>query len=94
MAGVTQAADGSPSMAYWQQDSFRQPEAEYLARVFAWEEPARCWFGAPVWTATRLRCTGGPQTRLTGGDGEDLAGVSQLRFDDGLAVEERFPAER
>ena len=29
------------------------------------------------------------QTRLTDGDGEDLAGVSVLRFDDGLVVGER-----
>ncbi len=37
--------------AFWQQHPFREPEPDYLARVFAEEESAQCRFGTPIVTA-------------------------------------------
>lgn len=76
--------------AFWQQHPFRPPEPDYLARVFAEEESARCRFGAPIVDGDQAAVPWDAQTRLTDGGTEDLAGVSLLRFNaDGLVVEER-----
>jgi hypothetical protein len=76
--------------AFWQQHPFRDPEPGYLARVFAEEESAECWFGAPLVDGDQAAVPWSAQTRLTDGGSEDLAGVSLLRFGtDGLVVEER-----
>ncbi len=71
-------------------------EQDYLARVFAEEESARCRFGTPIVDGDQAAVPWTAQTRLTDGGTEDLAGVSLLRFrDDGLVVEERdFWAQR
>ena len=76
--------------AVWQQHPFRDPEPDYLARVFAEEESARCEFGAPIVDGDRAAVPWSAQTVLTDGGNEDLAGVSLLRFSaDGLVLEER-----
>ena len=78
--------------AFWQQHPFREPEPGpgYLARVFAEEESARCRFGTPIVDGDYAAVPWSAQTRLIDGGGEDLAGVSLLRFGaDGLVVEER-----
>jgi hypothetical protein len=76
--------------AFWQQHPFRDPEPDYLARVFAEEESAQCQFGTPIVDGDRAAVPWTAQTKLTGGGSEDLAGVSVLRFGaDGLVVEER-----
>jgi hypothetical protein len=76
--------------ALWQQHPFHDPEPGYLARVFAEEESAQCWFGAPIVDGDRAAVPWSAQTRLADGGSEDLAGVSLLRFGaDGLVVEER-----
>jgi hypothetical protein len=75
--------------ASWRQHPFREPEAGYLARVFAEEESATCKFGTPIVDGDRAAVPWTAQTRLTDGGSEDLAGVSVLRFnDDGLVAEE------
>jgi predicted SnoaL-like aldol condensation-catalyzing enzyme len=79
-------ADG----AFWQQHPFRDPEPEYLTRVFEEEESAECEFGTPIVDGDRAAVTWTGQTRLVDGGTEDLVGVSLLRFDeDGLVVEQR-----
>ena len=76
--------------AFWQQHPFREPEPDYLARVFVEEESAECEFGAPLVDGDRAAVPWRAQTKLVGGGAEDLVGVSLLRFDaDGLVVEER-----
>jgi SnoaL-like domain len=76
--------------AFWQQHPFRDPEPDYLARVFAEEEWAECQFGAPLVDGDQAAVPWSAQVRLTDGGSEDLAGVSVLRFGtDGLVVEER-----
>lgn len=76
--------------AFWKQHPFREPEPGYLSRVFEEEESARCEFGAPVVDGDRAAVTWSARTVLVGGDGEELVGVSLLRFDgDGLVVEQR-----
>ncbi len=76
--------------AYWQQHPFREPEPEYLARVFAEEESAHCEFGTPIVDGDRAAVTWSARTRLVDGGAEDLVGVSLLRFDgNGLVVEQR-----
>jgi hypothetical protein len=76
--------------ALWQQHPFLDPEAGYLARVFAEEESAQCQFGVPIVDGDRAAVAWAAQTRLVDGGTEDLAGVSVLRFDaDGLVVEHR-----
>jgi SnoaL-like domain len=76
--------------AFWQQHPFRYPEPDYLARVFAEEESARCQFGRPIVDGDQAAVPWNAQTRLTDGGIENLAGVSLLRFsDDGLVLEER-----
>jgi len=75
--------------AVWKQHPFRDPEPDYLARVFAAEESARCEFGTPIVDGDQAAVPWSAQTVLTDGGHEDLAGVSLLRFrDDGLVVEE------
>jgi hypothetical protein len=79
-------ADG----AVWQQHPFREPELDYLARVFAEEESAQCRFATPIVDGDQAAVPWSAQTRLVNGGREDLAGVSVLRFNaDGLVVEER-----
>ena len=79
-------ADG----AYWQQHPFRDPEPDYVARVFDEEESAQCEFGNPIVDGDRAAVPWSGQTRLVGGGAENLIGVSLLRFDsDGLVVEQR-----
>jgi hypothetical protein len=82
--------------AFWQQHPFRDPEPNYLSRVFGEEESAQCWFGTPIVDGDQAAVRWSAQTRLADGGTEDLAGVSLLRFSaDGLVVEERdFWAER
>lgn len=76
--------------AFWQQHPFRDPEPDYLARVFAEEESAQCHFGEPIVDGDQAAVPWSAHTRLVDGGTEDLAGVSLLRFDaDGLVVEER-----
>jgi len=76
--------------AFWQQHPFRDPEPDYLARVFAAEESAQCQFGTPIVDGDRAAVPWSAQTRLADGDTETLAGVSLLRFSpDGLVLEER-----
>jgi nuclear transport factor 2 (NTF2) superfamily protein len=76
--------------AVWQQHPFREPEPDYLARVFAEEESARCEFGTPIVDGDRAAVPWSAQTVLTDGGREDLAGVSLLRFSaGGLVLEER-----
>ena len=76
--------------AFWQQHPFHEPEPNYLARVFAEEESARCWFGTPIVDGDQAAVPWSAQTRLTDGGAENLAGVSLLRFsNDGLVLEER-----
>jgi hypothetical protein len=66
--------------AFWQQHPFREPEPDYLARVFAEEESAQCWFGTPIADGDQAAVPWSAQTRLKDGGAEDLAGVSLLRF--------------
>jgi SnoaL-like domain len=82
--------------AFWQQDPFRDPDPDFLARVFAEEESARCRFGTPIVDGDQAAVPWTAQTRLNDGGAEDLAGVSLLRFRaDGLVTEERdFSAQR
>lgn len=76
--------------ALWVQHPFREPERDYLARVFAEEESATCRFGRPLVDGDRAAVPWSAETRLVGGGQEVLAGVSLLRFDsEGLVVEER-----
>jgi hypothetical protein len=79
-------ADG----AFWQQHPFREPEPDYVARVFAEEASAECQFGVPMVDGDRAAVVWSGRTRLVDGGSEDLIGVSLLRFDeDGLVVEQR-----
>jgi hypothetical protein len=79
-------ADG----AFWQQHPFREPEPDYLTRVFEEEESAECEFGTPIVDGDRAAVSWKGRTRLVDGGSEDLIGVSLLRFDDdGLVVEQR-----
>ena len=76
--------------AFWQQHPFRDPEPDYLARVFAEEESALCQFGTPIVDGDQASVRWSAQTRLADGATENLAGVSLLRFgEDGLVLEER-----
>jgi len=76
--------------AYWQQHPYHDPDPDYLARVFAEEESAECWFDPPIVDGDRAAVSWRAQTRLTDGGTEDLAGVSLLRFStDGLVLEHR-----
>lgn len=76
--------------AVWQQHPFREPERDYLTRVFGEEESAECRFGRPIVDGDQAAVPWTAQTRLIGGGAEDLAGVSILRFGPGgLVVEER-----
>jgi hypothetical protein len=76
--------------ARWQQHPFRDPDPDYLARVFAEEESARCRFDRPIVDGAQAAVSWSAQTRLADGGTEDLAGVSLLRFSpDGLVLEER-----
>jgi len=79
-------ADG----AVWRQHPFRDPDPDYLARVFAEEESAQCQFGTPIVDGDQAAVPWSAQTRLADGGSENLAGVSLLRFsEDGLVLEER-----
>jgi hypothetical protein len=79
-------ADG----AFWKQHPFRDPDPDYLDRVFAAEESAQCQFGTPIVDSDQAAVPWSAQTRLTDGRAEELVGVSLLRFnDDGLVLEER-----
>jgi hypothetical protein len=76
--------------AFWQQHPFHEPEDGYLGRVFAEEASAQCWFGTPIVDGDKAAVPWSAQTRLMDGGGENLAGVSLLRFsNDGLVLEER-----
>ena len=74
----------------WQQHPFRDPDPDFLARVFGEEESAQCQFGTPIVDGDRAAVPWTAQSRLIAGGTEDLAGVSVLRFNaDGLVTEER-----
>ena len=74
--------------ALWRQHPFRDPEPGYLARVFAEEESAQCWFGTPIVDGDQAAVPWTAQTKLKDGGTENLAGVSMLKFrPDGLVVE-------
>jgi hypothetical protein len=78
--------------AHFQSHPFRdaQPAAEYVERVFAEEEAAAPVFHDPIVDGDRAAVEWRAQTRLRDGSGEDLVGVSLLRFDaEGLVVEQR-----
>jgi SnoaL-like domain len=76
--------------ALWQQHPFRDPDPDFLARVFAEEDSAECTFGVPIVDGDQAAVHWRAQTRLTDGGSEDLAGVSLLRFSaDGLVLEHR-----
>ena len=76
--------------AFWRQHPFRDPEPDYLTRVFDEEESAECQFGTPIVDGDRAAVSWTAHSRLTAGGTEDLAGVSLLRFNaEGLVVEER-----
>ena len=76
--------------AFWSQHPFREPEPDYLARVFDEEESAECEFGEPLVDGDRAVVEWSACTRLRDGGTEELAGVSLLRFDaDGRVVEQR-----
>jgi len=76
--------------ARWQQHPFRDPEPDFLARVFAEEESAECRFGEPIVDADRAAVSWSAQTMLADGGTEDLAGVSVLRFNaEGLVLDQR-----
>jgi hypothetical protein len=78
-------ADG----AVWQQHPFQEPEAGYLARVFAEELSATCEFSTPIVDGERAAVPWKASTVLVDGGTEELAGVSVLRFDtDGIVVDE------
>jgi len=71
---------------------FRPPEPprDYVERVLAAEESARCEFGEPVVDGDRAAVEWRGSTRLRDGGREELAGVSLLRFDrEGRVVEQR-----
>jgi hypothetical protein len=51
--------------AFWQQHPFREPEPDYLARVFAEEESAECRFGTPIVDGDHAAVPWSAQTRLT-----------------------------
>jgi hypothetical protein len=79
-------ADG----AFWQQHPFRDPDPDYLARIFAEEESAECKFGTPIVDGDQAVVSWQAQTKLVDGGTEDLSGVSVLRFGaDGLVLEHR-----
>ena len=83
--GALYAAD-----AAWLQHPFREPESDYLARVFAEEKSAECAFETPIVDGDRAAVPWRGQTKLVDGNREDLVGVSLLRFDGaGLVVEQR-----
>jgi SnoaL-like domain len=74
--------------AFWQQDPFREPEPGYLARVLAEEESCECQFDKPIVDGDQAAVRWSARTRLADGGGENLAGVSLLRFNaSGLVVE-------
>ena len=58
----------------WQQHPFREPEPDYLARVFVEEESAQCEFGAPLVDGDRAAVPWRAQTKLVGAGAEDLVG--------------------
>jgi hypothetical protein len=75
--------------ALWKQHPFRDPEPDYLARVFAEEASAQCQFGTPIVDGDQAAVPWTAQTRLTDGGTENMAGVSLLRFSgEGLVLEE------
>jgi hypothetical protein len=75
--------------AVWKQHPFRDPEPDYLARVFAEEASAQCQFGTPIVDGDQAAVPWTAQTRLTDGGTENMAGVSLLRFSgEGLVLEE------
>jgi SnoaL-like domain len=79
-------ADG----AFWQQHPFRDPEPDYLTRVFAEEESVECVFDTPIVDGDRAAVYWRAKTKLVDGGTEDLVGVALLRFDtDGLVAEHR-----
>lgn len=79
--------------ATMQSHPFRPPvlPAEYIVPTFAEEESADCSFSEPLlvdgdWAVVEWH----GKTKLRGGGGENLIGVSLVRFDDaGLVVEQR-----
>lgn len=76
--------------AYFQSHPFRDPvePADYIVPTLAEEEAAECAFGEPIVEDDRAAVEWSAQTRLK--DGEMLAGVSLLRFDEeGLVLEQR-----
>jgi SnoaL-like domain len=79
-------ADG----AVWRQHPFREPDPDYIARVFDEEESAQCEFGTPIVDGDLAAVPWEGQTKLVDGSAEDLVGVSLLRFDhEGLVIEQR-----
>jgi hypothetical protein len=76
--------------AVWVQHPFREPEPDYLLRVFGEEETTVCEFGDPIVDGDLAAVTWSATTQLKNGETEVLAGVSVLRFtQDGLVAEQR-----
>jgi hypothetical protein len=76
--------------ARWSQHPFRDPDPNYIDRVFGEEESATCSFEAPLVDGDRASVAWTGSTVLRDGSTEELVGVSLLRFDrDGLVLEQR-----
>jgi SnoaL-like protein len=77
--------------AYFQSHPLREPQAprDYIEPTLAAEESAECEFREPIVDGDRAAVEWSAETKLKDGGAEKLAGVSLLRFDDGLVIEQR-----
>jgi SnoaL-like domain len=66
--------------AFWQQHPFREPEPDYLARVFAEEESAQCRFGTPIVDGDQAAVSWSAQARLGDGGAEGSGGTVLAAF--------------
>ena len=90
--------DAGPIVALYREDAvfqshpFRptEPAADYITRTLAEERAATCEFDEPIVDGDRAAVSWRGSTQLKDGGGEELRGVSLLRFDaDGLVIEQR-----
>jgi hypothetical protein len=90
--------DAGPIVALYREDAvfqshpFRPAEsaADYITRTFAEESSATCEFDEPIVDGDRAAVPWRGSTQLKQGGGEELSGVSLLRFDaEGLVIEQR-----